>query len=131
MLKTDAWLRDVGAQKSFDKARTLAKIDLARRQGFLSGKHSTCRSTEIIAYAVKGPASSPLALSVHIPSCLSIESKEDVRLLLEARVSESRTRMSQHPEFLPSLEFGGEFSPIVRDRIAPQAFRSHNTRRDN
>jgi DNA-binding IclR family transcriptional regulator len=121
MRKTDDWLLHAGARKSFDKARTLANIDLARRKGFLSGTHATCRSTEIIAHAVKGPAASPLALSVHIPSCLSRESKEDVKRKLEARASESRMRISQQPKSRrPAQDFGAGLSLRVRDGIAPR-----------
>jgi DNA-binding IclR family transcriptional regulator len=128
MRKTDEWLRNAGARKSFDKASTMANIDTARRNGFLSGTHSTCRSTEIIAYAVKGPASSPLALSVHIPSCLSRESKEDLRQLLKARVSERQAPKNRQQASLRlanaapcpsarSRQFGAGFSSRVRDGI--------------
>jgi DNA-binding IclR family transcriptional regulator len=121
MHKTDDWLLHAGARKSFDKARTLASIDLARRKGFLSGAQATCRSTEIIAYAVKGAAASPLALSVHIPSSLSRESKEDVRQMLEARVLESQVISRKPKSMRPGQSFAGGFSLPVRDGIAPRA----------
>ncbi len=122
MRKTDDWLLHAGARKSFDKARALANIDLARRKGFLSGTQATCRSTEIIAYAMSGPAASPLALSVHIPSCLSQEGKEEVRQKLQASVSDHRVRASQPPKSMrPAQDVGAGLSSRMRDGIAPAA----------
>ncbi len=84
---TNAWQKEAGLPRSVDPRRTLESIDLVRRRGFASGMHPACDGTEIFAYAVPAPiASVPLALAVHVPVCLSRDSKHGVRQAMEFRL---------------------------------------------
>jgi DNA-binding IclR family transcriptional regulator len=125
MRETEVWLRNAGARKSFDKAFIMANIDLARRRGFLAGAHATCRATEIIAFAVKGAASSPFALSVHIPTCLSREGKEEVRQVLETRICETRAGAGRAQDFSALSPFGRDAIPqagLLAHGVAPDYY---------
>jgi DNA-binding IclR family transcriptional regulator len=93
--ETEAWLRDAGARKNFDTGATLARIEAVRGRGFLAGAHPTCRATEIFACGVTGAQGAPFALSLHIPACLSRDSKAALRHLLETRVRESEASLGR------------------------------------
>jgi len=85
--ETETWLRDAGARpSSFDGFATLASIETVRRAGFLAGAHPSCRSTEIMACGVSVTDGAPFAVSVHVPACLSRDSKAEVRHILQSRV---------------------------------------------
>jgi DNA-binding IclR family transcriptional regulator len=102
--ETEAWLRDAGARKRFDNVSILANIDTARRKGYLAGPHPTCRGTDIIAHAVKGTASAPFTVAVHIPACLSRDSKDDVLRILQTRVRECTGGTSRLGAPVPAMQ---------------------------
>lgn len=132
--ETESWMRSAGVRNAFDKAALLSNVALARRKGFLTGAHPSCRGTEIISYAVKGAAASPCALSVHIPTCLSRDGKDAVWQFLEAGVRDSVREAGLPPRPLRPVpppqaarrppgrapEFGGLFSPVSQDGMAPR-----------
>jgi DNA-binding IclR family transcriptional regulator len=132
MRETEAWMRNAGARSTFDTASTHANIERARRQGYVSGPHPTCRGTEIIAYAVKETHAAPFALSVHIPACLSRTGKDDVRRFVETRLRECRREANhlhkallptQHAQAAPrpadrTQNFAARFSPGFREGMA-------------
>jgi DNA-binding IclR family transcriptional regulator len=99
MRDTQAWLREAGARKTFDTASILASIEAVRKKGFLAGPHPTCRSTEIIAYAVKA---APYAVALHLPTCLSRDSRDDVKRVLETRVKEYAAGQGRVPAMQPA-----------------------------
>jgi DNA-binding IclR family transcriptional regulator len=102
--ETEAWLRDAGARKRFDNVSILANIDTARRKGYLAGPHPTCRGTDIIAHAVKGTASAPFTVALHIPTCLSRDSKDDVLRILQTRVRECTGGTSRLGAPVPAMQ---------------------------
>ncbi len=109
---TEMWLRDAGARKNFDSGATLASIEAVRGSGFLAGAHPTCRGTEILACGVMGAQGAPFALSVHIPACLSRDSKAALRQLLESSVRNSEAGLGRTT--MPATMTGATPRPSAR-----------------
>jgi DNA-binding IclR family transcriptional regulator len=114
--ETEIWLRDTGARKTFDTASIFSAIEAVRRRGILSAPHPTCRGTEIIACPVKLAQGTPFSIAVHIPSCLSRESRHEVEQLLQTRMQESAAGAT-----LPHATHV-QAAPGFRRPQAPQAF---------
>jgi hypothetical protein len=101
MRDTESWMREAGARRMFDNASIMASIESVRRKGFLAGPHPSCRSTEIFAHAVTG---APHAVALHIPTCLSRDSKDDVRRIMEMRVKEYEAGQGRLPVPVPAMQ---------------------------